>query len=93
VLADLGWTDADTVSRFEAEMHHDKRAALICLLTAGLAHAGKATVVGDATGGWLWLPPAALWAHWARQGLEEAIARTRARRFPEACVWSWPPAP
>ena len=90
VLADLGWADADTVSRLEAEMHHEKRAALVCLLKAGLAHVGKATVVGDAAGGWFWLPPAALWANWARKGLEESLARTRKRRFPEASLWTRP---
>jgi hypothetical protein len=70
-------------SRFECR-------ALVRLLTAGLAHVGNATVVGDAAGGRLWLPPAALWANWAWKGLEESLARTRKRRFPEASLWTRP---
>jgi predicted RNase H-like nuclease len=88
VLADLDWADAETISRFETEMNHDKRAALVCLLTAGFAHAGRAMVVGDRFTGWFWLPHLGRWADWAQQGLQQAIARTRARRFPEACVWT-----
>jgi len=84
----LGWDDAAAL--FEAETDHDKRAALVCLLTAGFAHAGSATVVGEPGGGWIWLPPATLWAEWARRGLEEAIARSRLRGFPQASTWAPP---
>lgn len=85
ILRCLGWNEPATLARVAAERNHDKRAALVCLLTAGLANAGQATVVGDAAGGWFWLPPKALWEPWALQGLEEAIDRARLRGF-RACV-------
>jgi hypothetical protein len=40
-----------------SETNHEKRAALICLLTAALAANGTATIIGEAEGGWFWLPP------------------------------------
>ena len=49
-----------------AERDHDRRAAYICLLTAGLAHARTATVIGDSIDGWFWLPPMQLWADRAK---------------------------
>jgi len=55
--------------RLRDEKDHEKRAALICLLTAGLADVGKAEIVGDNEGGWFWLPPIRLWQPWAREGL------------------------
>lgn len=88
VLTTLGWAHGGGLSQFENETNHEKRAALICLLTAGVAHAGRATVVGDKAGGWFWLPPLDLWADWARDGLVEAIGRARNRGFPEVGVWS-----
>ena len=43
---------------------------LICLLTAALAANRAAAIIGEAEGGWFWLPPWSLWEPWARQGLE-----------------------
>jgi hypothetical protein len=43
--------------RLRTEKDHELRAALICLLTAALAAQGTATIVGESTGGWFWLPP------------------------------------
>jgi hypothetical protein len=63
---------ADVWSRLRSERDHELRAALICLLTAGLAAQGTATVIGEVTGGWFWLPPWSLWQHWATQGLTNA---------------------
>ncbi len=88
VLAELRWDDAKTNALFDTETHHDKRAALVCLLTAGFAHDGRATVIGDVAGGWLWLPPARLWDDWARAGLKQSLTQSRKRGFPDACVWS-----
>ena len=51
------------------------RAALICLLTAALAHKGTAAIIGEAGGGWFWLPPLSLWEPWAKEGLESAEKR------------------
>lgn len=87
VLRRLGWNQPEMLARLESEKHHDKRAALVCLLTAGFAHAGDTTIVGDVAGGWFWLPPKALWESWALEGLEEAIARSRQRGFEDVIVW------
>jgi uroporphyrinogen III methyltransferase/synthase len=57
------------------ETDHDLRAALICLLTAAYAARGTATKVGDAKGGWFWLPPKSLWQSWAKLGLDRAEAK------------------
>ena len=90
VLRHLGWNERDTLVQVETESNHDKRAALICLLTAGFAHAGEATIIGDPSGGWFWLPPKALWEPWALQGLEEALTRSSLRSF--GAVQTWPSA-
>jgi Protein of unknown function (DUF429) len=63
--------------RLRNEKDHELRAALICLVTAALAAQGTATVVGEATGGWFWLPPYRLWQPWAREGLSAVLARTK----------------
>jgi hypothetical protein len=56
--------------RLRSETDHELRAALICLLTAALAAKGTAAIIGEAKGGWFWLPPWSLWEPWAKQGLE-----------------------
>ncbi len=56
--------------RVEVETDHELRAALICLLTAGLAFTKKATLAGTDDGGWFWLPPVALWEPWAVEAAE-----------------------
>lgn len=86
LLDHLGWAESSTASRLAGEGHHDNRAALVCLLTAGFAWAGTATVVGDDAGGWFWLPPLELWADWARLALRENLARARERGHPGVTV-------
>lgn len=54
---------------FAAEQDHEKRAALVCLLTAAFAARGTAKLVGDSRGGWFWLPPTHLWEPWAVEGI------------------------
>jgi hypothetical protein len=61
--------------RLRTEKDHELRAALICLLTAAFAAQGTATIVGEPTGGWFWLPPWLLWQDWAKQGLESSTKR------------------
>jgi hypothetical protein len=46
-----------------------------------------ATIVSDVAGGWFWLRLHALWQDWARDGLREAMTRSRARGFRDACRW------
>ena len=63
--------------RLRSERDHELRAALICLLTAAIAAAGAAAIIGELTGGWFWLPPWSAWQPWARQGFN-SVARTMA---------------
>ena len=86
LVADLGWPVGETVALLAAERDHDRRAAYICLLTAGLAHAQTAIVVGDSVGGWFWLPPLHLWADWARAAVSLAIAHARKRGYPDVAM-------
>jgi hypothetical protein len=51
------------------------RAALVCLLTAGLAANDAAAIIGEIEGGWFCLPPWSLWEAWAKEGLESAEKR------------------
>ena len=44
-------------------------------LTAACAAAGKAEAVGDPAGGWIWLPPRAVWDPWALAALDRNRAR------------------
>jgi hypothetical protein len=54
-LPDVVWGSLRT------ETDHGLRAALICLSTAALAAKGTAAIIGEAKGGWFWLPPWSLW--------------------------------
>jgi hypothetical protein len=65
-LPDVVW------QRLHSETDHELRAALICLLTAALAEKGTAAIIGEAEGGWFWLPPWSMWQSWATKGLETA---------------------
>jgi Protein of unknown function (DUF429) len=72
----LGWECPEISDAIQKEAResggatHEKRAALVCLLTAACALAGKAEYVGDPAGGWICLPPKELWASWAQQALK-----------------------
>lgn len=70
----LGFTDLpDEIGQHLVhESDHERRAALICLLTAIFVAAGASTLVGDAAGGWFCLPPLNLWQEWAKSGLQRA---------------------
>jgi hypothetical protein len=74
LLAKFDPTSTLILRKFEDAQHHDERAALICLLTAMFAWSRDAIIVGDADGGWFWLPPMALWAPWASAALERALS-------------------
>jgi hypothetical protein len=78
VLSDLfqklGWRNPQLLTAVLGERDHEKRAAWICLLTAGCAATGEAEVVGDDIGGWFWLPPQDQWAGWAREALEKNMS-------------------
>lgn len=61
----------DLVSVLHAERDHEKRAALICLLTAAFAVAGTTAAIGDSQTGYFFLPDTDLWAPWARKALAD----------------------
>jgi hypothetical protein len=85
-LPDVVW------HRLRTEADHELRAALICLLTAALAHDGTAAIIGETEGGWFWLPPWSLWQPWATEGLESAGKRMTSTVTsvldPFALIWS-----
>lgn len=66
----IGWINGALIDRVLTEKDHERRAAWICLLTAGCVASGDANAVGDEQGGWFWLPPERLWAEWALVALE-----------------------
>ncbi|APG92784.1 DUF429 domain-containing protein [Sinorhizobium americanum] len=74
----IGWHNDCLLQKVTTETDHEKRAAWICLLTAACATASKSEVVGDEAGGWIWLPPAELWADWAADALSRSMWRPRA---------------
>lgn len=54
---------------FNKQTHHERQAALVCILTALLTVRGHFTAVGDADGGWFFLPPWESWKKWARDAV------------------------
>lgn len=91
LLGELGWTEAGTTKQLLDQAgpngDHDLRAAFICLLTAGFAAHGTATVVGGPMHGWFWLPPIKLWQPGASTALSRQIQKLRSQRFPDGrCV-------
>jgi hypothetical protein len=54
------------------EKDHEKRAALVCLLTAAFAAMGQAEAIGDPLTGYFFLPDQELWAVWARAAIGRA---------------------
>jgi hypothetical protein len=79
--------------RLRSEKDHELRASLICLLTAAIAAQGTAAIIGEAAGGWFWLPPWPLWQPWATQGLESAAKRMALKTSPvmnppSAAAWA-----
>jgi hypothetical protein len=59
----------------KTNQNHDQKAALVCILTAGAVAAGRYTAVGDPEGGYFFLPPWEMWAHWAREEVETQRCR------------------
>jgi predicted RNase H-like nuclease len=53
---------------------HEHRAAVVCVMTAACALSTKATMIGDDSGGHIWLPPLDVWADWARRELEAQLS-------------------
>jgi hypothetical protein len=53
-------------AEFDKTVHHEHRAALVCVLTGLLTAHGHFTAIGDVQGGWFFLPPWSCWEKWAR---------------------------
>ncbi|MGH9661806.1 MAG: hypothetical protein ACRD96_24880 [Bryobacteraceae bacterium] len=70
-LADrLAWDRPRFWQTVTENRHHDERAALVCAVTALCVLRGEYVAVGDATGGYFFMPPWAMWADWARASLD-----------------------
>lgn len=88
LLEELGWKVPEMAEAIHTEAlslsraSHEKRAALVCLLTAACALVGNAEYVGDALGGWICLPPQKLWAPWARLAMMQRQATLQSVRPP-----------
>jgi len=59
----------------QSEGNHEKRAAVIWTVHRSNSSRGTAAIIGEAEGGWFWLPPWSLWEPWAKEGLESAEKR------------------
>ena len=85
-----GSTDMDGVlAPLAIETDHERRAALICLLTAALAYEGRAAIIGEAESGWFWLegPDRTItWRAWKEASGGEFRGRT-GDRYLGGQVW------
>jgi hypothetical protein len=54
---------------FQQTNHHEHQAAIICILTGLLVARNEFVAVGDAQGGWFFLPPWSSWKEWARNAV------------------------
>ena len=70
LMNELEWVDDPLSDALQSETHHEKRAALVCLLTAGCAASGRAVMFGDRQCGHFCLPPLSLWEPWSRHAVE-----------------------
>lgn len=75
LLKQLGLRLSELQGECERNTQHDERAALVCLLTAAAVSSGKYTAVGDAHGGYFFLPPLRSWADWARREIDRQRPR------------------
>lgn len=83
VMSHVGFCPPGLLAAVQREQHHEKRAAYVCLITAACVAAKELTSIGDKDGGWIVLPPLALWADWSKNALDESeralTAETSAR--------------
>jgi hypothetical protein len=52
--------------KFQETKHHEHQAAIVCILTGLLVIRNQFVAVGDAQGGWFFLPPWSCWKRWAQ---------------------------
>lgn len=75
LLLHIGWGNQQVLSTIHNERDHEKRAALICLITAACISVQRYEAIGNLDDGWFILPPRALWAGWARKAAEDLRGR------------------
>jgi hypothetical protein len=86
LLETLGWRAESLIEGLEQEATistqegHERRAALICLLTAACALSGKCELIGDKAGGLICLPPMAIWQPWATEALAIRQSKLKTHR-------------
>lgn len=68
-------SDNKVLNAIESTSNHEKRAALVCLLTAASVAAGRYTAVGEPAGGFFFLPPWDAWAAWSREEIKKQCIR------------------
>jgi len=54
-------------AKFQQTNHHEHQAAIVCILTGLLVARNQFTAIGDAQGGWFFLPPWSCWKAWAQE--------------------------
>jgi hypothetical protein len=74
-LAGLPRTVSDAC---QSERDHEKRAALVCLMTAAFVLSGRFVAVGHEECGYFFLPPREMWADWAWSELGKSSSATGA---------------
>jgi len=55
--------------KFQQTNHHEHQAAIVCILTGLLVARNQFIAVGDAQGGWFFLPPWSCWKEWAQDAV------------------------
>jgi len=64
--------------KFQQTNHHEHQAAIICILTGLLVARNQFVAVGDAEGGWFFLPPWSCWKGWAREAVCTSLRQLNA---------------
>jgi len=81
VMLHVDFQPPGLLAAVQQEQHHEKRAAYVCLITAACVAANKITSIGDKDGGWIVLPPRALWADWSINAFYDSERALAAEMF------------
>ncbi len=83
--AEVQWLRKPFWGLVAANSQHDERAALICAITAACVLLGRYVAVGEALGGYFFMPPWNVWQSWAKDALRRNRHDPRLPRSVE--VW------
>jgi hypothetical protein len=64
--------------KFQQTAHHEHQAAIVCILTGLLVARNQFVAIGDARGGWFFLPPWPCWKRWAQDAVCTNIRKINA---------------